>query len=59
MNANVAFDMFIDPSKAGSQVTSSAKYEVMVWLGMFGAATQPIGLDVGPVDNVSVNGTAL
>ncbi|KIX10524.1 uncharacterized protein Z518_01607 [Rhinocladiella mackenziei CBS 650.93] len=57
LNSNVAIDMFLDsdPDKATSTV--DAKYEVMIWLGYFGPATQPIGLDVGAVATQDVNGT--
>lgn len=49
--------MFIDsdPDKATSSV--NAKYEVMVWLGKFGASTQQIGLKEGAIASQDINGT--
>ncbi|KAK5064958.1 hypothetical protein LTR84_000792 [Exophiala bonariae] len=57
VNSNVAIDMFLDsdPDKAVS--STDAKYEVMVWLGVFGVATEPIGLKQGALKTQSVNGT--
>jgi len=43
LNANVCVDMFIDPDANSSQSTTTAAYEVMVWLGRWGTATLPIG----------------
>lgn len=43
LNANVCVDMFVDPDATNSQSTTSAAYEVMVWLGRWGTATLPIG----------------
>lgn len=59
VNSNVAIDMFLDsdPTKAVSSV--DAKYEVMVWLGVFGVATEPIGLRQGALKTQAVNGTTL
>lgn len=59
VNSNVAIDMFLDadPTKATSSV--DAKYEVMVWLGVFGVATEPIGLRQGALKTQAVNGTTL
>jgi len=59
MNANVAIDMFFDSSKSSSSETTKADHEVMVWLGMFGPATQPIGFKLGSIITKSVNGTTL
>lgn len=59
LNANVCVDMFFGPTLALSGSTTNSTYEVMVWLGQYGAATQPIGLASGPVQIVSVNGTVL
>ena len=59
VNSNVAIDMFLDsdPTKATSSV--DAKYEVMVWLGVFGVATEPIGLRQGSLKTEAINGTNL
>ncbi|KAE9974728.1 hypothetical protein EG328_003685 [Venturia inaequalis] len=57
LNANVCVDMFFGPNSALSGSTTNSTYEVMVWLGQYGAATQPIGLSVGAIQSVSVNGT--
>ncbi|QDS67696.1 hypothetical protein FKW77_005447 [Venturia effusa] len=57
LNANVCVDMFFGPTASESEGTTTATYEVMVWLGQYGAATQPIGLATGPLQSVSVNGT--
>jgi hypothetical protein len=43
LNANVCVDMFVDPDATNSQDTTTAAYEVMVWLGRWGSATLPIG----------------
>jgi hypothetical protein len=59
LNANVCVDMFFAADKGLSASTTNATYEVMVWLGQYGAATQPIGLATGPVKSVAVNGTML
>ncbi|EKD18906.1 xyloglucan-specific endoglucanase [Drepanopeziza brunnea f. sp. 'multigermtubi' MB_m1] len=56
-NTNVAFDMFLDADRAGSEDSTSAQYEVMVWLARFGAGSEPIGLAAGVVDTQVVNGT--
>jgi hypothetical protein len=57
VNANVAIDMFVDSDPDKASDTVDAKYEVMVWLADFGAATQPIGLAKGAVITQEVNGT--
>jgi hypothetical protein len=59
LNANVAFDMFLAADQTKSQSTTDSSYEVMVWLGQFGLATQPIGLPKGPQDQFAVDGTTL
>lgn len=43
--ANVAFDMFLDPSQANATSTTAPAYEVMIWLGSVGAV-YPIGYDL-------------
>lgn len=45
-NANVALDMFLSNDKTKSSTPESASYEVMVWFGVYGPATQPLGGDV-------------
>ncbi|KAI1618411.1 concanavalin A-like lectin/glucanase domain-containing protein [Exophiala viscosa] len=57
LNANVAIDMFIDSDPNAATSTVDAKYEVMIWLADFGAATQPIGLADGAVKTADINGT--
>lgn len=59
LNSNVAIDMFLDSDQTKATNTTAAKYEVMIWLGSFGAATQPIGLKEGAVATQDVNGTTL
>lgn len=59
MNANVAVDMFLGADAAKSGSTTESQYEVMVWLGRFGASTQPIGLPLGSKDAFAINGTRL
>ena len=59
VNTNVAIDMFLDSDKDSAEDSSKAKFEVMVWLAAFGAATQPIGLSAGAVTTATVNGTTL
>ena len=56
-NTNVAIDMFLDSDASKSTSTENAKYEVMVWLATFGAATQPIGLDEGARMTATIGGT--
>jgi len=59
LNANVAVDMFLDPDQSNSMDPSSASHEVMVWLGQYGLATEPLGQNTGVVTTQSVNGTTL
>jgi hypothetical protein len=59
MNANVCVDMFLASDKNKSTSTTDAQFEVMVWLGRYGAATQPIGILQGARDTFTVNGTQL
>ncbi|KAI3539479.1 hypothetical protein CPAR01_00829 [Colletotrichum paranaense] len=58
-NTNVAIDMFLDDDKTSAQDSTKAKYEVMVWFGTFGAATQPIGYQngAGALTTETINGT--
>ena len=57
MNANVCVDMFLDQAKLDIEVTEKSAFEVMVWLGRWGTATQPIGNLQGVVVTENVNGT--
>ncbi|KAL2432528.1 hypothetical protein ABEF95_012329 [Exophiala dermatitidis] len=57
LNSNVAIDMFLDSDPKNATDTNAAKYEVMIWLAAFGAATQPIGLAKGAVATQDINGT--
>jgi hypothetical protein len=58
VNTNVAIDMFFDSDKEKAQNSTSAKYEVMVWFGMFGPSTQPHGYGTIVTTN-QINGTKL
>ena len=57
LDANVAVDMFVDSDPSKAVDTTQAKYEVMIWLGQYGASTQQIGLKEGAVATQVVNGT--
>ncbi|KIW26962.1 uncharacterized protein PV07_06745 [Cladophialophora immunda] len=57
LDANVAVDMFLDSDPDKATDTVQAKYEVMIWLGQFGASTQQIGLPEGAIATQVVNGT--
>lgn len=57
LNANVAIDMFLDADSTKAQSSTDAKFEVMVWLGLFGSATEPIGFQQGAKAVEVVNGT--
>ncbi|KIX97952.1 uncharacterized protein Z520_06030 [Fonsecaea multimorphosa CBS 102226] len=57
LDANVAIDMFLDSDPDKATDTVQAKYEVMIWLGQFGASTQQIGLQQGAIATQVVNGT--
>ena len=59
MNANVCLDMFLDADPTNSASTNASAYEVMVWLGAYGLATQPIGLPNGSQQIVTINQTSL
>lgn len=59
VNSNVAIDMFLDSDPTKATSSTDAKYEVMVWLGVFGVATEPIGLKQGSLKTQAVNGTSL
>ncbi|WYZ43940.1 hypothetical protein EsH8_VII_000376 [Colletotrichum jinshuiense] len=58
-NTNVAIDMFLDDDKDKAQDSTKAKYEIMVWFGTFGSATQPIGYQQGngALTTATINGT--
>ena len=57
LNANVCIDMFLDPTEAKANSTETAAYEVMIWFGQFGNATDPIGFFNGTVTTQTVGGT--
>ena len=57
LDANVAVDMFLDSDPDTAIDTTKAKYEVMIWLGQYGASTQQIGLKEGAIKSTIVNGT--
>lgn len=59
LNANVCVDMFLSSQEANSSSTTTSSYEVMVWVGRWGPATQPIGNLLGSKDNFNINGTRL
>ena len=59
VNANVCVDMFLAPDKSDSLSTKVSTFEVMVWLGRFGAATDPLGFDVGSLETKTIGGTTL
>lgn len=59
VNANVCVDMFLSSNKNDATSTTKSTHEVMVWLGRFGAATDPLGFDLGVLDTRIVNGTTL
>lgn len=43
VNANVAIDIFVDPSSAKASKPEKASHEIMVWMGRYGTDTYPIG----------------
>jgi len=47
LNANVCIDMFVAANEADSKITTQADFEVMVWLGKFGASADPLGFTAG------------
>jgi hypothetical protein len=57
LNANVAVDMFLSSDKSKAESTTDASHEVMVWMGQFGLATQPLGFADGSADTLQVDGT--
>lgn len=57
MNANVCIDMFLDPTESKANSTETAAYEVMIWFGQFGNATDPIGFYNGTVTTQTIDGT--
>ena len=59
VNANVCVDMFLSPDKSNSSSTTASTFEVMVWLGRLGAATDPLGFLEGAQDQREINGTTL
>lgn len=59
VNANVALDFFLAEDDQDSLSTTESDYEVMIWLGRFGAATSPLGYEVGSVATRKVEGASL
>ena len=59
VNANVCLDMFLSPNATSATSTTKTSYEVMVWLGRLGAATDPLGFELGSLDTRTINGTTL
>lgn len=59
VNANVAVDMFLANDRNKSASTTDSEYEVMVWFGRWGDATDPIGLFDGSQATHDANGTIL
>jgi hypothetical protein len=59
MAANVCVDMFLAADGNKSTSTTEAQYEVMVWIGRYGEATQPIGNLQGSKDAFIIDGTRL
>lgn len=59
INANVCVDMFLASDTTDAESTTKSSYEVMVWLGRFGAATDPLGWLNGTQDTREINGTTL
>lgn len=59
VNANVALDLFLAADEHKSLSTTESDYEVMVWLGMLGAYTLPLGYDNGSVVTREINGVSL
>ncbi|KAK3044042.1 hypothetical protein LTS18_002324 [Coniosporium uncinatum] len=49
--------MFIAADATNSSSTTDSAYEVMIWFGRWGDATQPIGIAEGSQDNHVINGT--
>lgn len=57
VNANVAVDMFLANDRNKSASTTDSEYEVMIWFGRWGDATDPIGLFDGSQATHDANGT--
>ncbi|KAF2752903.1 concanavalin A-like lectin/glucanase [Pseudovirgaria hyperparasitica] len=45
IEANVVMDLFCDADANRSRTPAKQRYEIMVWLGRFGRASEPIGMD--------------
>lgn len=59
VNANVAIDMFIANNKTNADSTTESDFEIMIWFGRWGEATDPIGLLQGSKATHEINGTTL
>lgn len=59
LNANVCVDMFVAANEAESKITEKADFEVMVWLGKFGASADPLGYTKGVRATKTVGGVDL
>jgi len=59
LNANVCIDMFVAANEADSKITTQADFEVMVWLGKFGASADPLGFTNGKKATKTVDGVDL
>jgi len=57
LNANIAVDMFFSDDKDKANNSTLATHEVMVWLGKFGAATQPLGFKDTPTMQYIIGAT--
>jgi len=63
--ANVVYDMFFDSDKTTSGNATTAKYEMMIWIGAFnepfplGAGINPFGVVNNSLPGVVVGGTNL
>jgi len=59
LNANVCIDMFVAANEDESNDTEKADFEVMVWLGRFGASTDPLGFTAGKKATKTAGGVDL
>jgi len=57
LNANIAVDLFLSDDKIKAENSTLATHEVMVWLGKFGAATQPLGYSPTPTMQYIIGAT--
>lgn len=59
VNANVCIDSFLASNQKDANSTTESDYEVMVWLGRFGNATDPLGYANGSVKTRTISDTTL